>query len=244
MPESYVALAQVQFNADDVAGAVDTVLRGRRYGPSVPEFDDLLGRILFEVDRLADARTHFERALWIDGSLFPVRIDLVRLHALEARWDEVESLLRPVYSMTPALTSMVAIRLGLWRGRAIPMGSLDQVPDELRAMFQAQVFACEGRAPTPDEHAALEARLDRLAPVSRPARLGWQMVAETFGALSQPDEALHAIERAVRAGLTDLCWLRRCPVLAPVRVSTRFHTALREVEQRVQRVVDRLDTAG
>ena len=56
----------------------------------------------------------------------------------------------------------------------------------------------------------------------------FQMHAELFAFFGQREQAVRSIARSVDAGLTDLLWLERCPLFAPLQGEPRL-AALRQV---------------
>src|SRR5205814_461760 len=85
LPDSYIALATIQYHYGEEAEAVRSALRGLRIAPSA-DAHDLLGRILAEVDS-DDGRRHLEAALALEPTLEFAKTALARFHALRGDWD-------------------------------------------------------------------------------------------------------------------------------------------------------------
>jgi hypothetical protein len=63
-----------------------------------------------------------------------------------------------------------------------------------------------------------------------------QIHAEVAAYEGRLDDAAGAIASASEAGLTDLAWLTRCPLLEPVRSTPAFAAALAAVTEIAARV--------
>jgi eukaryotic-like serine/threonine-protein kinase len=65
--------------------------------------------------------------------------------------------------------------------------------------------------------------------------LYFQLAAEILAYVFEVDGALTAVKGAVDAGLLDLGWMDRCPVLDVARKDPRFASLRSEVEARAAR---------
>jgi serine/threonine protein kinase/tetratricopeptide (TPR) repeat protein len=223
LPESHLADARVRFAEQDDVGAMRAVLKAKRYGPSVADADDFIGRMLAERDLLDPAKAHLERALWIDPGLHFARVDLLRMSALRGRIDDAERALAELYTESPSHYALVAARFSMWCGRPDWIRPVERSPNAAVGLYHQHTVNLL-RTGTLDESAwrELEQMAQAVPAVSRPRRLFRQMECELRCVVGAADAAFVALEGAVDAGLADLAWMRRCPVIAPLRERPTF----------------------
>ncbi len=234
-PEPHLALARVRFAEGDDAGAMRAAMRAKQFGPSVGDVDDFIGRMLAERDLLPEAIAHLERALWIDPSLHFSRIDLARTNGLLGNWPRAGEILAELRARSPQHYALIGMRLALWSGN---LEWLEDIVDLHNAAVRAfhRITYDSLRSGSLDEAAWAEVEkvIEGVPAVSRPARLFRQMDCELHCRFGYPEAAQIALERAVAAGLADLAWIRRCPVIAPLRLRPGFDALVRTVEERGQ----------
>jgi TolB-like protein/predicted Ser/Thr protein kinase len=241
LPEPYVARAQLQVMREDRAGAVRSLMAGHARGPSFGAIDDQLGRILFEAGRLAQARAHIERALWIDPRLPHARVDLGRLHAYLGDRPSAERQLDALKAISSPYHSLLAARLALWWKRPDLLVGVVAPPSPGDAFFRlASQATVQGTldAAAVREHGQLIARTGA---VSRPRRLFQQILGEVFASVGEHERALVEVRGAVAAGLTDLAWLTLCPLFDPIRSTPDYGAAIAVVEERARPVLEAYD---
>ena len=239
--ESWAALASARFMGGDAPGAIRAVRSALARAPGLAHAQELLGRILLEAGETTVAVVHLHAALSIDPSALQPRWELVRLHALSGNWAEADALL-DLPAENPAgrvMNFLFRSRLSLWRGHDHP--DLDNAPPlgpefgafADRAEFRKVVLTRELSDSYRD---ALEASARAAEPGSRRRVLFFQLSAELLAYVFEVDGALASMKEAVEAGLLDLLWMDRCPVLDAVRKDARFEPLRVEVEARAQRV--------
>jgi serine/threonine-protein kinase len=229
--EPWVARAHACFSADDPTGAARAVRSALRAGPSLAGAHELAGRILLEVGLLTEGVAHLERAHWLDPSVKATITDLVRGHHLLGEGARVDTHLRAIEGdPAPDLLSLLGYaRTRLWKGErwsgpvarpreghSIAFFSLDSI---LRVL-DTGTFEDEDTA----RH---DAMIAAAPPGSRPRRLFLQLKIEQLAFAGRVDEADQALPDAIDAGLLDVAWMDRCPLLAPLRERPAF-AALRE----------------
>lgn len=79
------------------------------------------------------------------------------------------------------------------------------------------------------------------ARMSRFRLLLLQLLTEMHAFVGEDALALAALERAVDAGLHDLFWLERCPLLEPLRAGLAYARMLRGMRDRLDVVNAALD---
>jgi TolB-like protein/tRNA A-37 threonylcarbamoyl transferase component Bud32 len=223
LPDPHLALARVRLADQDDASAIRSAMRAKQYGPSMADADDLIGRILAERDMDDVAKGHLERALWIDPSLLFPRIDLARLAALAGRYDEADRLLSELRSRSPQHHALIASRLAMWSGRLEWVEDYTTFSNPAITVFHERtVQAIRTRKLDDDAWRSMEVIIEGVPPVSRPRRLFRQMECELRSFVGDVDAAELALAKAVDAGLTDVPWIRRCPLIEPLRARPSF----------------------
>ena len=233
LAESHLAMARVRFAESDDAGAMRAVVRAKQFGPGVAEVDDFLGRMLAERDLIPEAITHLERAIWIHPGLHFARVDLARAHALLGHWERTTELLEGLRRESPQHFVLIAARMALWSGRLEWLDDATEVPNPAVEIFHrvTKRSLLRGSIEASD-WAELERVVREVPAVSRPHRLFRQMEAELHCRFGSIDEAEIALRGSVAAGLSDLAWMRRCPVIASLRERAGWAEQLRIVEER------------
>ena len=228
MGEPWVARAHILHNNDDTAGAVAALHRAVRNAPSLAGPHDLLGRILLEADLLGPAMRHLERAIWLDPNMMFAQLDMIRAHALRGEWSRVTDLFHLLRERAPYLHSVTCARFTLWHGAPVgdPLPVTNGNPHALRTA-QIITAAAAGARITADDFAAMR----HVAAIAnaRLRRLWLQVITELHLIGDGRESALVALEESVDAGLLDLSWLRRCPLLASLRADPRFIAGERTV---------------
>jgi serine/threonine protein kinase/tetratricopeptide (TPR) repeat protein len=239
--ESWAALGAARFMGGDAPGAVRAVRAALARAPGLAHAQELLGRILLEAGEVDEAAARLRTALSIDPSVSSARWDLARMHALLGEWTRADALLAlPVEGSGGRVSKFLyRQRLSVWLGQDHP--DLDDPPPmgpEFGAIANRDAFREVIR--THELSDAYREALDKQAretqPGSRRRVLFFQLNAEILAYVFEVDGALAAVKEAVGAGLLDLLWMDRCPVLAAVRKDARFEPLRAEVEARARRV--------
>jgi serine/threonine-protein kinase len=237
LAEPHLALAQVRYQAGDEVGAVLSVRRALRLVPTFADAHDLLGRILSETTRLADAQRHLETAVALEPDHHLPVLALCRTYELRGDHASLERFVeaRPDRDTTAAVMS----RILLWRRdreRAAQM--LAMLPTLSANVGPNRVFrallsvAIDGAPP----YALLDTVFERAK--GRGLVFRYQIEAECALTLGDTERALVAIERAGDLALFDQAWMDFCPPLAAVREHPRFLAVKALVDARAARVVD------
>ncbi len=235
LPEVRLAWATIKLDEGDPAGAVGELKHALQSSPTLGEAHALLGRILLEADVVEIGKQRLEWALAIEPNLTVARHDLARACALLGRWDEVESVAASAPPGGAGGAWLDRGRFSVWRRdsdvAAVYLDELSHqyarkdmpshVPLDLARLLLE--LAAHGRSPFDDR--AFAAFVGAGATRSRRSVFRSQIEAEVFAALGRNAEALAAVGRATEAGLIDLAWLDRCPLLAPLRETEAFERA-------------------
>ncbi|MSP61180.1 MAG: tetratricopeptide repeat protein, partial [Myxococcales bacterium] len=242
--EPRLALASVLLHSQDPAGAARELQRAIAAAPGLAEAHDLLGRLMVDVGRIPEGARHLQIALALEPGLPQARWDLARAHALQGDQAKVDALLD-----TPGPAPVD--ERGLWFARirnALWRRDFDRIEECARALS-----GVVGPGEAPMVTALLEiVRHRRLPEGPRPGKASdtelsnegrrrraayLQLAAEGAAVIDALEPALATITLAVEAGLLDLAWLDRCPVLASVRPDPRFAVLRARVEARVAPVL-------
>ena len=169
------------------------------------------------------------------------------MHALLGEWSRADALLDlPAEGPSGRISKFLhRSRFALWRGTNHP--DLDDPPAlgrEFGAIARTADFRemIRTRELSDASRDALERAAEAAEPGSRRRVLFCQLNAEFYGFVFEVDASLAAIQAALDAGLLDICWMDRCPVLGPVRSDARWAPLRAEVEARARRVRAALDT--
>jgi len=106
---------------------------------------------------------------------------------------------------------------------------------------RAAEFHRTGEMPEPIRRWYLDRAAHTLNARLRSSRL--QFIVETHAYMRDHETALTALQASVDAGLYDILWIDRCPVLAPMRELARFRELGEIVRQRARAIIDAVRSA-
>jgi serine/threonine-protein kinase len=233
--ETHLARASLLIQDNDPVAAVGELRLALERAPDLAEASFLLGRLLLEADAISLAAKRLEWALALEPALALARRDLARAHALAGRAE----LALAVTAADPDLHSsgpwLDRARFALWtRDVARARQHLAALPDtddhQLRIARAMLRMVAEGTSPF--QELALYDFVVKAQTTSRRGAFAAQIEAELHAFDRRMDDALVAIEAAVRAHLFDLAWLERCPLFAELRADARYEAARVSVGQR------------
>ncbi len=229
--DSWAALATCRLNSDDPLGAADALRRGLVHAPNSVALQDQLGRVLSETGPIDEAATRLGIAIDLDPTLPSARIDLSRLQALRGDWAQVDVTIGPLAKSL----AMVAhrARFALWRREPIEIGDAQLGPFATlyRALLSSGTLTDTQRAFMAEREANSVGRM-------RP--LIFQRNAEMHAYVGDFDAAFVALRGGVDAGLLDLVWIERCPLLAPMRDDPRYPPLHATLRDRSKQILDAL----
>lgn len=236
--EPHYALAMYHFNSGVPMSAIVALERALELAPANAEVHDLFGRVLLELDDLELAIEHLEIAHRLSPQEANTRFDLVRAYAIAGAWDKSDMLLTPPTGneLDDAVLTLTCARVDLWRDEPKWLPDDDSDLGDTLVGDITRILRAAARAEQ------LDLRLvDRLANLANAAAgaprrriLMNQFLAEVAARADAMDVAFAAIEQAVEVGLSDLTWLRRCPLFAPLRDQPRFVSMCDELTARVR----------
>lgn len=215
--------------------------------PGVPRVQQMAGALLLELGRLPEALRHLRAASTLDPTSDVPLWELARLHAFAGRWDEVDSVLgrESLNTDSKPLTYATQCRLAMWRRdrTLLPppkVVDVSPLPSWGPALGGLQMHAAlsAGRLDGPLGE-AFRRPIPKLAP--RYLAILRQLRCEILVTMGDEDAALVELEGAVAAGLCDVAWFERCPLLDGLRLrdaSKPFLAAVRARAEAVARAFD------
>ncbi len=235
--ETHLARAMLASQNGVFREAAQALAKALEIAPTLAEAHHLLAELQVEAGRLKEGKGRAKLALELDPSLVGCHVALSRAAALEKDFATADlhlDLVEERSGLTMA-TGALRLRYTLWRGGR----------DEARAVVQrlsmlalgpAQGFAFLTQVAL-GEIAPAEALLPlsefaRAATNPRFTSLARQFGVEVLAAAGAHTLALDVLTQAADAILIDLEWMRRCPLLEPLRGSEAFAASISKVEQR------------
>lgn len=230
--ESHMSLASIRFQGSELVTAIQATGRALAIRPDFADAHELRGRILIETGPVQVGMDHLAWARRLDPRLLRAVADQARVLALLGRADRAHELLadRSLIEQSFGIQWILRGRLCLWLRDRVRATAYLQDPDLrgpqfARARLLLQAAAQHTRIAA-DEVLAAGLASDKSSPRGR--SFFFQMHAELFAFFGQREQAVRSVARSVDAGLTDLLWLERCPLLAPLSHDPRW-PALRQV---------------
>ncbi len=235
--DGWLALAMVHVNGHDPAGAVGVLRKTLTVAPIMAKAHEILGRILSDAGALDEAIERLEGSLKLDPTHTEPRYDLARAYALLDKWDKVDELLAlPIDEGPTQITgTFTRLRLALWRRGPRPAGGpppdgppLD--PDPPRSVIRAwEWLHATGRLHSA-HHTFFQEMTASQSPRLRSVLA--QFYTEMLLATGDLYGARGALGIAVDAGLYDLAWMDRCPLLERLRGDPTWPDLRARVEAR------------
>jgi TolB-like protein len=238
--EAWLALGVSDLYGSSIADAAFALSRAVARAPGLALAHAALGGMVVEAGVPEEGIAHLEAAIAIDASEPQPMWESARAHALAGRHDAAEALLasHPEYE-TSWRQILTRARFRTWRGEATSGLVFDPaagVPPPL-ARYYALVLPSYGSRTMSDETLAALVTLTAGIENPRNRAVRSQYVAELFLFCDREEAAAAAVETAVDAGLQDLLWMDRCPLLAPLRVRPSFALLREKVAVRAEAVL-------
>jgi serine/threonine-protein kinase len=242
LAESHVAAGHLVLHTGDPAVAAAHFRTAIACSPYVAEAHEGLGRMLLEAGFLDVALARLDDALAMAPELITMRWDIARAHALDGRWqlhdETVGSLWRD------GDRPLMRARFAWWRGDFEAIHTIrahleaDSVPDPF-LMDRMTVVALDGGWANCRDELVAYATDVRWQSRRRRAFLA-QLVAEAAGFANDVETCTAMIDHATEAGLFDLHWFERCPLLAPARHTREAARARERIKRRADAILDAL----
>jgi len=250
LADSHIAAAHVALNTGDAVTAAVRFRTAIACAPHVSEAHEHLGRLLLEAGFIDTAMARLEETLRVAAGPRMVRWDIGRAWALEGRLDEYEKLEaelvaegrdRPMSRVRYMWWHADRERLREFRTWFEGVKPSALAPQTIHLMFRAILDDAYAEV-RPQMLALFEAET---ANARRRSFVG-QMLIEAAAFAGDLDTVFDALQSAYDAGLFDLHWLEKCPLLASARADARYPSIHARVKARAESILDALygDQAG
>lgn len=242
--EALLGGATVALMDSEMRRAAELGARALAVAPNNPDALELFGRLALEAGRVHEALPILERALAMEPGLLNARQDALRAHALLGDFPRALEYLDTAPAEAAPGAAVLRMRLATWspdiratiESVQVPPDAARESPWQLAGLIRSILLA----GPSSPEQLAFRQFVESDAHNPRFATLMSQVLAESLAYFGDHEGALSHVERSVAAGLFDLAWVDRCPVLDVIRQHPRFQAARATVEARARAVADAL----
>jgi serine/threonine-protein kinase len=231
--EAQLVRAFIHLYSGELPAAAATLLRTVRRVPGFALAQGSLGALLLEAGNLEEAVVHLEAAFAIDPTAAHIG-DLARAYVYSGRAEEG---IRLLTGTGDPLAEIAIARFHMWRGEAYTMAEgLPRMSGDLATYFDAVVDLMRTRSLDQTMidmlFAAVAGQNIRLRAARAQYLTEWLMFA------GRQDIAMRAVDIGVEAGLTDIMWMERCPLLAGLRTLPGFRANVALVAERARGVIE------
>jgi eukaryotic-like serine/threonine-protein kinase len=242
--ETQLAAGKLELNIGDAPRAARYFRGAIAAAPHASEPHVYLGRMLLEAGFLPEAQARLHHGAILDPRSEVPSLELARAYALQGDWSTCDRLLLDAQTKQASWAVLIArTRVYLWRRDVRP---LEAAREQLAQMTLSPFVASFFKAATVVVDGTWERDRDELvrmassAPSTRRRAINAQFVAELAALHGDLDTCEYLLGAAVTAGLFDLHWLERCPLLVDVKHRPSMVPLVAEVQQRANAVLDAL----
>jgi serine/threonine-protein kinase len=242
--EPRVAVATVRLNYGDATSAARELRRALDLAPQSADAQELAARMLVEAGRPEDGIARFHLTRQIEPAYEATNYDVARTRALLGDWEECERAF--VRQPEDALTNMYWIsrwRVLLWKRDVEKAESLltavRGMSFGIKHATIAMLSLIVWKKIVPEAMAELDSRGTQGRAMRRRAFFR-QLKAEVLAYTDDRPGALQALEESEQAGLFDITWLDRCPLLDPWREDPKLRAIRGRVAARAADVLGAL----
>ncbi|MCB9593830.1 MAG: protein kinase [Sandaracinaceae bacterium] len=238
LAETHLARGMLALQEGRFREAAEACAEALTIAPTMPEAHQYLGTLQTEAGRPREGRERLELTLELDPTLNICHLALGRLAALWGDWEAmrrhetalVEAFPKPTLPLlsTRMRWSLYAGDLDLARHHYEGIVGLGTMPGEQLGLLYG--FALGER--TIEDAKTTFGGLRDWTPNRRFGSLMLQLLTEAFATGGAPELALETLREAADGYLIDLEWVRRCPLLDPLRAQPAFDEAAAIVERR------------
>jgi TolB-like protein len=239
LADSHLARGMLAVQTGEWRQAVQSLVKALDIAPTYPHALQFLAQLQCEGGNVQEGVARALLAVDLEPSLRLGLLDVARVHALRGELAEYERILsqvgdQPTYRF-PVL--QLRMRVATWNGDL-------ETPNKIRAELHGdllqgyhQILIGYARSVTGDvtkpEMDAFIAGLiaSNLSP--RMYSVICQLCSEIFCVRGYTDDALAYFKKAGESVLTDIEWVDRCPLLAPMRLLPGYDHVRRKVRARV-----------
>jgi hypothetical protein len=210
--------------------------------PDATEALDWMGRLLLEVGDMERGLAYLDRVSAIDPSMIVSKLTATMARALLGDFDRVdwEFARVPTDPMDRTMYWIYRARVALWRGETgLALPDLSDLPSSGAGSIMAMFHIVGAKRIEPHIRSMLEQMLPtETSPTVAPRRaiLNAQLRAELMAYSGMVAEAANALRDADAAGMCDIVWLERCPVLTQLRTMDDYARIQKNVGTRAGRI--------
>ncbi len=240
LAETHLALAMFSVQRGAYAEATPALAKALEIAPTLAEAHQYLGQLQAEAGHASEARRRLQLALELDPSMQAARIGLARIAALNADFDTACELLTPLEntnSASPLASYGSALRYALWTGREAEVRSAYAAicaSSGLEVELGRRMLAIAVGEGSIDDARAAQLELEQWLGNERLIGLIRQLATEAFCVAGAYDRAWATLRSAAEGALIDVDWMRRCPLLSPLRGGDEFAGLLATVQARAE----------
>ena len=239
LADTHLARSMLAVQTGEWRQAVQSLVRALDIAPTYPHALQFLAQLQCEAGNVQEGVARALLAVDLEPALRLGLLDVARVHALRGEFADYERVLaqvgdQPTYRF-PIL--QLRMRVAVWNGdlatpkkiRAELHGDLLQGYHQILIGYARSVLGDV----TKQEMDAFIADLlaSNLSP--RMYSVLCQLISEIFCVRGYADDALEYFKRAAESVLTDIEWVDRCPLLAPMRALPGYDHIRRKVRSRV-----------
>lgn len=242
LAETHLVQAMLAVQEGHYRQGSQALARALEIAPTMADAHQYLADLQVEGGRPHEGKRRAQLAHELDPSLTAPHVTLARIAALDGDFDSALERLLRAEKMLPSTTIALVVsrmRYGLWSGDhdAARRAGQELLHFGTDASRRLALAASVGVGDVPIERLApMLDRVPQWADNQRYASLMYQIATETFCSAGAHDLALESVRRASEGVLVDLEWMRRCPLLAPLRTNPIYIEAFARVEQRADAI--------
>ncbi len=236
--DPHLALGAVLLQLGEPVRAVRELRLAVNKAPNLHEAQAALGRMLIEIGEVEEGIRRLETAALIDPEVPLANETLARVYALLNQWDKVEAPLEKGKNTVGQVGYWTnRTRLIIWRR---DKENAEKLLSELSEIDRFSVLPRMGlelvaRGVLPWERTDFSFSRTSEGSPRRRMFMG-QVEAETRAYVGDVKGSLDALERAVGAGLIDLLWFERCPILEIVRSDAHYEALHKVMSSRTAQI--------
>jgi serine/threonine-protein kinase len=244
LADSHIAMGHVELNSGNAARAAVQFRQAIACAPHLSEPHEQLGRLLLEAGYLDVALARLDETLRMAGGPRMVRWDIARAYALENNWDEVDRIIGELQAEGRD-RGIARVRYRWWQRDLNALEDFRRVFDssQTRSLVPDLIIGMLGVF-LDGTYAEVMPRIRRAfdAETANPRRRAFagQLIVEAAAFVGDRDTAFELLEATYEAGLFDLHWLDKCPLLDELRTDPRYPSIQVRVKARAEAILDAL----
>ena len=240
--ETHLAHGMLAVQSGEWRTAVQALAKALELAPAYPHALQYLAQLQCEAGNTREGVARARLAADLEPTLVLGLLEAARVHALHGELDEYERLMARIEAQPPYRFPVLQMRMRVaaWYGdREAPRRILDELHGDPLAGYN-WVLIGYGRTLLGDvDRPEIDAFIrDTLASNLSPRlyTVLCQLCVELYCARGDAEAAFAHFRMAVDAVLTDIEWIDRCPILAPMRALPGFDHVRRKVRLRVDQM--------